>query len=114
MVMIDFGPTASGAGSDMIAIGGVGIVSPAGWGISALRSVISARQSIPTGDLARPGWKAAIQVRRVPASPVRFPFLSHARLRRSSAITRYSVAAAVEAMESATDELKKQTFRLGV
>jgi 3-oxoacyl-(acyl-carrier-protein) synthase len=114
MVMIDFGPTASDATSDMIAVGGVGVVSPAGWGISALRSVISARQPMPTGDLARPGWKTAIQVRAVPAPPARFPFLSHARLRRSSAITRYSVAAAVEAVESAADELNKETLRLGV
>jgi 3-oxoacyl-(acyl-carrier-protein) synthase len=114
MVMISSGPTATVEPLDGIAVGGIGVVSPAGWGISALRSVLTARQLVPAIELPRPGWNTAIHVRRVPPSPARFPFLAHARLRRTSAVTHYSVAAALEALGSAADEVNKGTLRLGI
>jgi 3-oxoacyl-(acyl-carrier-protein) synthase len=77
---------------------GHGAVSPAGWGMDALRQAIDGATPLPVKDLARPGWAAPLHVRSVPAFQSRPGFLSHARLRRTSPITQYAVAAALEAV----------------
>lgn len=79
-------------------IRGVGAVSPAGWGVSSLRKSLDAATRLPPRDLVRPGWEKPLQVRQAPAAQPRPSFLSHARLRRTSPITHYAVAAALEAL----------------
>lgn len=79
-------------------IRGVGAVSPAGWNVPAMRSALQAATPLPQKDLARPGWERPLAIRQVPAAQPRPAFLSHARLRRTSPITHYAVAAALEAL----------------
>lgn len=81
-----------------IFVRGVGAVCPGGWGIAALRDALAASAPIPTKELARPGWTHALCVRPVPAPAVRPKFLVHPRLRRTSPISQYAVAAALEAL----------------
>lgn len=81
-----------------ISITGLGAVSPAGWGVKPLRLALAANAPLPMTDLARPGWEKPLRVRSVPASAAKLPALAHPRLRRVSAITRYAVASAVEAL----------------
>lgn len=79
---------------------GTGAVSPAGWGMPALREALAAATPLPSRELARPGWTQPLCVRQVPAPSVRPKFLAHPRLRRTSPITQYAVAAALEALET--------------
>src|SRR6185436_3118812 len=79
-----------------IEIAGLGAVSPAGWGVKAMRDAIKARQAAPVSDLNRPGWKGPMRVRTVPQGVGRY--LGHARLRRASPISRFAVGAALEAL----------------
>ena len=81
-----------------ISIAGLGAVSPAGWGVKSLREALAAQAPLLPTDLARPGWEKPLRVRSVPASAARLAVLAHPRLRRISAITRYAVAAAAEAL----------------
>ena len=94
-----------------IAIAGIGAVSPAGWGVPALRLALRARQPIAEREVARPGWTRSLRVRRVPTPPSKPSFISHARLRRASPITSFAVAAALEALGT---EGRALTTRLGV
>ncbi len=98
---------------NQISISGFGAVSPAGWGIEPLRSAIRKDQIAPATDLARPGWQSALRVRKVPAPATRPSFLGHARLRRTSPITQYAVAAALEALGQ-TNQRKNPEERLGI
>ncbi|HYG23210.1 MAG TPA: hypothetical protein VEH04_10545 [Verrucomicrobiae bacterium] len=96
-----------------ICIQGIGAISPAGWGVPLLRQVLAAGQPVPPCKLARPGWEHPLTVRQTPPPATRPAFLSHARLRRTSPIARYVVAAALEAL--GTDAQKvAQGFRLGI
>src|SRR6266480_3940683 len=97
-----------------IAVSGVGAVSPAGWGINSLREVVRERSRPALQQLDRPGWTNPLQVRRVPAPAKRPPFLSHARLRRTSPITQYAIAAALEALAEQNADSNKRSDRLGV
>jgi hypothetical protein len=81
-----------------VVIRGIGAVSPAGWGVPALRAALSARQALPHKELARPGWNNALRVRRVPPPPAKPSYAAHARLRRTSPITAFAIAAALEAL----------------
>jgi hypothetical protein len=80
-----------------ISICGLGAVSPAGWGLAALRTALELRTPLPLQSLARPGTKP-LAVRLVPALTVRPSFLTHPRLRRASALTHYGAAAVLEAL----------------
>src|ERR1700744_2888710 len=80
-----------------IFIGGVGAVSPAGWGVKAFREALARGEGIPTRALPRPRT-TPIAVRQVPAASARPAFLAHARLRRTSPIAHYAVSAALEAL----------------
>lgn len=77
---------------------GVGAVSPAGWGWPALRSALKSGAVLPVKELARPGWTQNLRVRAVPSASPRPAFLASPRLRRTSAISHYAVAAALEAL----------------
>src|SRR5258707_856405 len=77
---------------------GCGAVSPAGWGVVPLRESLARGEPISIRDLPRPGWTTPLRVRTVPPPSPRPPFLSHPRLRRTSPIAHYAVAAALEAL----------------
>jgi hypothetical protein len=77
---------------------GAGAVSPAGWGLEPLRNALDARVPLPVSGIERPGWTKPLRARLVPAPASRPAFLAHPRLRRSSPITHYAAAAALEAL----------------
>lgn len=83
-----------------LTIAGAGAVTPAGWGIAALKRAMESGLPVPAEPLAHPsgGGFPARAVRRVPAPPVPSPFPVHGRLRRCSAVTRFAAGAVVEAM----------------
>jgi hypothetical protein len=81
-----------------IFVTGWGAVSPAGWNVAALREALAHDGPLPVQSLERPGWEKPLRVRQVPAPATRPEFLAHPRLRRSSPITHYAAAAALEAL----------------
>ena len=95
-------------------IHGTGAVSPAGWGVAALRDALKKNAPLPAQNLARPGWENPLSVRPVPPPATRPAFMTHARLRRASAMAQHTVAAALEAL--GTDAMRVQTgeLRLGI
>jgi hypothetical protein len=82
----------------MIHICGLGAVSPAGWGVAALRDALAKREPLPIQRLERPGSEKPLPARLVPNPAARPAFLAHPRLRRASPITHYAAAAALEAV----------------
>jgi hypothetical protein len=81
-----------------IYVRGLGSVSPAGWGTSALWSAVHENASIPLQKLARPGWGAPLYIRSTPTPDPKPGFLSHPRFRRASAIAHLAAGAALEAL----------------
>ena len=81
-----------------IYISGLGAVSPAGWNVAALRDAVAKEQLLPRAEITLPPRNRALQVMRVPAPDSRPPFLAHSRLRRTSPIAQFAVAAALEAL----------------
>lgn len=79
-------------------VSGWGAVSPAGWGVAPFREALQRGLPLPSQPLVRPGWEQPLAARLVPAPAARPAFLSHPRLRRSSLITQYAGAAALEAL----------------
>lgn len=96
-----------------IFVRGVGAVSPAGWGVEPLCQAVEQRKQLAVKELDRPGWKRSLRVRTVPPDP-RPAFLSHARLRRSSPISQYAVAAALEALGADVAKVNDGSLRLGI
>lgn len=98
-----------------IHIRGVGAVSAAGWSGADLLRVVREGMPLPTSNCVRPGderpWPCA--ARLVPPPPPE-KAARHPRLRRASAITRYSVAAAVEAMTDAGHDPAAPPKGLGI
>jgi 3-oxoacyl-(acyl-carrier-protein) synthase len=93
---------------------GIGAVSPAGWGVAPLCNTIRAGVPIPHKGLPRPGRERPLAVRQVPPPTSRLAFLAHARLRRTSPISHYVVAAALEALGDDTTKINAGSLRLGV
>ena len=54
-------------------------------------------EPLPVQTLERPGWEKPLRARLVPNPAARPEFLAHPRLRRTSPITHYAAAAALEA-----------------
>ena len=81
-----------------IYISGLGAVSPAGWNVAALRDALAKESLLPWTEITLTPRNRPVQVMRVPSPNPRPPFLAHSRLRRTSAITQFAVAAAVEAL----------------
>jgi len=79
-------------------VAGCGVVSPAGWGLAAFREALERAEPLPAKELIRPGTERPMLVRSVPAPSPRPAFFSHPRLRRTSPIAQYAVAAALEAL----------------
>ena len=97
-----------------IFVRGVGVVSPAGWGMESFRAALHSGQAIPTKELARPGWKRPLLIRQVPAPSPKPAFLAQSRLRRSSPISQYAVASALEALGDDAAQVNAGTLRLGI
>ena len=93
---------------------GLGAVSPAGWGVALLRSALARGEPIPTQTLARPGLEKPLCVRKVPPPDASTAFFSHPRLRRASAITQHTVAAALEALGDDAASVQSGALRLGI
>lgn len=87
--------------SARIFVNGFGAVSPAGWGVPALRQALHAGVALPIVELPGPQGGKALRTRQVLPPPTRPAFVAHSRLRRTSPITQYAVAAALEALEMA-------------
>ncbi len=97
-----------------IFVHGIGAVSPAGWGVETLRKTLRENKSIETKSLPRPGWELPLQIRQVPPPPTRPAFLAHARLRRTSPITHFGVAAGLEALGEDANLIATGKLRLGI
>src|SRR4051794_6043880 len=112
-----------------IHIQGVGAVSPAGWGTNALVDAIDRNLPLPTESLSRPGVEKPLGVRRVPALPQRetkqppLPhppgenlrsLFGHPRMRRTSPISKFALAAAVEAVGNDARRISAGEIRLGI
>lgn len=100
--------------STPIYIHGIGAVSPAGWGLDPLREAMTRQEPLPLRDLARPGREKPHRVRPVPPPSPRPAFLASPRLRRTSPITQFAVAAAFEAVAADAANISAGTTRLGV
>jgi len=97
-----------------IFVHGLGAVSPAGWGVPALRTSLEEGRPLPLQSLPRPGWEKPLPVRAVPPPPVRPAFLAHPRLRRASPMTHYAVGAALEALGEDAGLIRSGALRLGI
>jgi hypothetical protein len=97
-----------------IYVHGVGAVSPAGWGSTPLLAAVADGIPLAIKQLPRPGTNTSLRVRQVPAPTPRPPWLAHARLRRTSPITQYIVAAALEAIGTDAARVADGSLRLGV
>ena len=87
-------------------------MSPAGWGLPAMRAAIEAATPLPTAPLEYPGVERQFRFRGVPAPQQRPAFLAHPRLRRTSPITQYAAAAALEAADSLVSSTPPTRFGL--
>jgi hypothetical protein len=97
-----------------IFVAGIGAVSPAGWNVAAARAALDQGDPLPVQSLARAGWEKSLRARVVPNPPVRPDFLAHPRLRRTSPITHYAAAAALEAIAGLRAHPAAAHARLGV
>lgn len=93
---------------------GLGAVSPAGWGVAALRDALKDNLPIPTESLARPSWDKPLKIRTVPPPVSRPDFFTHPRLRRANSLAQFTVAAALEALGDDTAKIQAGEFRLGI
>jgi 3-oxoacyl-(acyl-carrier-protein) synthase len=97
-----------------IAVSGFGAVSPAGWGLGALRAALAHGKPVPPRAVARPGWTRPLWVCEVPPVQQPPPFLAHRRLRRASPLTHYVCAAGLEALEAGGANANPSSGRLGL
>jgi len=82
--------------SGRIAIAGTGAVSSAGWGVPALIAALDRGEAPPVSILERQG--VLTPVRRVPENAAGVP--KSGRLRRTSPVSKFAAAAAIEAIGS--------------
>jgi len=101
-------------GVSTIFIHGIGAVSPAGWGVAALREALKKNAPLPVQTLARPGWAHQLTVRHVPPPPGRLEFLAHPRMRRVGVLSQHIIAAALEALGQDAGLVQTGVLRLGV
>ncbi len=74
-------------------ITGLGAVTPAGWGIPALRHALQRGRPLPTTPLERPGLPTPLAIRRVPPPPTRPRVITQPPPRRTSPPPHYTLAA---------------------
>ena len=104
----------SESNSAKIFIHGTGAVSPAGWGTKPLFDALASGTPLPIKEIPRPGMNSLLRVRQAPAPTPRPSWLAHERLRRTSPITQYAVAAALEALGTDAAHVTNGSLRLGV
>ena len=95
-------------------IDGIGAVSPAGWGVAALRAALEKNAPLPIQPMPRPGWAKPLSARPVPPPAARPAFFAHPRLRRANAITQFTIAAALEALGETVSPVQNDAVRLGI
>ena len=93
---------------------GIGAVSPAGWGVPALRAGLKSGQALPRKELLQPGKLRPLAVRTVPAPSPKPAFFANPRLRRTSAISQYAAGAALEALGGDAANAGAGGARLGI
>ena len=64
--------------------------------------------------MSRPGWEKPLSARFVPPPQARPAFLAHARLRRASPMTHYTVSAALEALGNDAAVIQSGALSLGI
>lgn len=79
-----------------------------------LRQSIKASSPLPAKSLPQPGLEKPLSVRQVPSPDPRPSCFGHARLRRSSPISQYLVAASLEAIGADVAPIASGMLRLGV
>jgi hypothetical protein len=97
-----------------VVVQGLGAVSPAGWGVDALVDACQQRTSLPLKELTCPGYSQPLKACGVPPASPKPAFMSQPRLRRTSAIAQYAVAAALEALGDEAARFRNGTDRLGI
>lgn len=97
-----------------IFVQGLGAVSAAGWGVAAMIAALKKGEPLATQPVTRPGWEKPLRIHAVPPPSPPPAFLAHPRLRRTSAITQYTVSAACEALGDDVTRVKNGELRLGV
>ncbi len=97
-----------------IFVHGCGAVSPAGWGMEALRQSVTSGVPLATKPTPHPIREKTSPTRPVPSPEPRPSFFGHARLRRASPISQYLVAAALEAVGPDAALVAEGKIRLGV
>ncbi len=96
-------------------VAGLGVVSPAGWGTADFLRAVRAGTPLPHGEVRRMEGAPAQQLRRVPKPSTPHAFARDPRVRRASAITRFAVAAALEALgEERVAAVRAGRRRVGV
>lgn len=98
-----------------IFVRGIGAVSPAGWGVAALRRELHKGARVSLRELPCPGGSPPLRAQGVPPPPARLAFAAHPRMRRTSPIGQYAVGAALEALAgNGQSEQVKGRERLGI
>jgi hypothetical protein len=78
-----------------------------------MREALAKGTPLPCSPLQHPGGGKPLRARLVPNPPSRPEFMGHPRLRRTSPITHYSTAAALEALANLPAS-RQRGFRLGL
>jgi 3-oxoacyl-(acyl-carrier-protein) synthase len=81
--------------------------------VAALRKALDKGEPLPWQPLERPGWEKPLRTRLVPEPAEPLAFLGHPRLRRTSPVTHYAAAAALEAVATVRSS-KAPPAKLGV
>ncbi len=97
-----------------IIVKGSGAVSPAGWGAGALMEACQRQVRLPCKQVPCPGHPKGLQALASPPATPRPTFLGHARLRRTSPIAQFAVAAALEALGPDATAVAEPSLRLGI
>ncbi|MBI5383342.1 MAG: hypothetical protein HZA90_01505 [Verrucomicrobia bacterium] len=97
-----------------VLVQGWGAVSPAGWGVPAMRAALERGEPLSVKPQVWPGSERTLTVREVPPPSPRPAFFGHPRLRRASPITHYAAAATLESLEVAGVTGASQPQRLGL
>lgn len=97
-----------------IGLSGWGAVTPAGWGMAAVRQALDRNEPLPATALLRPDGISPLSARLVPPPYPRPAFMAHPRLRRASDLTHYAAAAVLEAMGMEDPSRHPQRGQLGL
>jgi hypothetical protein len=95
-------------------VAGIGAITPAGWGMPSLRRALAENAALPVKEVRRVGLASPFKIRPVPAPVTRPAFLGHPRLRRTSPISQFALAASIEALGEDAAAVANGTLRLGV